>query len=407
MKIAFFSPGWPAANAQNGIATYVEVMTAALARAGHECVIITPRIHGEAPDNVFPVEIPKSKGVMAFIDRLRYALGRSDEVYRRKFIAAVTAALARASKDRDIDFFEIEESFGWAYDLKKTAPCPVLVRTHGPHFAVHFGPFKKKDRIRVAREGKTVETCLAFSSPSPGVMAMVASYYGKVASRRAAIPNPIDFPPEDACWRLEACDPNMILFAGRFDHCKGADLALEMFSNLAARYPSLRLVMAGKDTGLPDGKGGVVRFAEYAERHLEDDVRERVTFLGPVPRDELDRLRKKAFFSLCASRYECLPYAVVEALAMGCPVLTTATFGPREFLKENEELLVAGIEDVEELAAHAASLLDAPQKAAALGAAGRKAAYVHFAPDAVVKNYIAFCESVLRNDAPANAEKGA
>ena len=79
MKIAFFSPAWPAANAQNGIATYVEVMTRALKRAGHECVVITPHLHGPAADNVFPLSFPKPAGLAALVERLRYAAGDPDE----------------------------------------------------------------------------------------------------------------------------------------------------------------------------------------------------------------------------------------------------------------------------------------------------------------------------------------
>lgn len=97
---------------------------------------------------------------------------------------------------------------------------------------------------------------------------------------------------------------------------------------------------------------------------------------------------------------------MTRALAMGCPVVTTATYGPREFLTEGEDLLVADIGDAGGLAVRAASLLDDPQKAAAMAAAGCKAVLAHFAPDAVVKRYVAFCEDVP-NGAFADAGKGA
>ena len=407
MKIAFFSPAWPAANAQNGIATYVEVMTRALERAGHEWAVITPHLHGPATGpaarNVFPLSFAKASGLAALVERLRYAAGDPDELYREKFIRATADALHEASKGGPIDLFEIEESFGWAHELKDAAPCPVFMRTHGPHFAGHFGAFGAKDKRRVAREGEALKSCLAFTSPSPGLLAETTAYYGALSPNAAAIPNPIEFPPPPARWRLEDCEPNTILYVGRFDRRKGADIALKMFSILAARCPQARLVMAGKDNGLPDGEGGLLKFDAYADRFLDDALRARVTFLGPVQQDELAELRRRAMVYLCASRFECLPYAVMEALAMGCPVVTTATHGPREFLTAGEDLLVADIEDADGLAAHVASLLDAPQRAAAMADAGRKAAFAHFSPERVVEDYLAFCKGVLQTTAAEGA----
>jgi len=408
MKIAFFSPAWPAANAQNGVATYVEVMTRALERAGCRCVVITPHVHGEAADNVIPLKFPKAAGPAALVERLRHALGDPDEIYRGKFIRAVAAALEEASRDGPLDLFEIEESFGWAHELKDAAPCPVFMRTHGPHFLGHFGAFTEKDKRRVAREGEALKTCLALSSPSPGLLAETTSHYGSLSSNAATIANPVEFPAPEARWRLDDCDRNMLLFVGRFDRRKGADIALEMFARLAPLYPDLRLVMAGKDNGLPDGEGGVLKFEAYAARFLDKAVRERVTFLGPRPQPELHALRRKAFLCVHSSRFETFHYALLEALVLGAPVVASATYGPCEFLKPGQDLLVADIEDAEGLAAHAASLLDAPARAAAMAEAGREAAYECFSPDLVAAQYLSFCRGVLESRAaPAGGGGGA
>lgn len=406
MKIAFFSPSWPAAQAQNGIATYVDIMTRALTRAGHECVIITPHIRGEADDNVYLAQGRKRSEGRYFLTRVSDRLTGENNTLHAVVADNIKDALERASKDRSVDFFEIEESFGWASQVQKLLDYPVFIRTHGPHFLVHQGEVKKSDTSRIQAEGEALSNCLAFSCPSDGVLRDVKSQYGLVEPAASVVPNPVEFATEEDSWRLDACDRNMIFFVGRFDVVKGADLILDTFSRLAERFPDARLVMAGKDTGLPDENGVMLHFDDYAEKHFSPSIRSRIEYLGPVSQDKLAALRKQALLCVCASRFECFPYAVTEALALGCPVVSTRTYGPPEFLNEGSDLLLADRGDVTQLADHIASLLDNPEKAAVLAAAGKKAALKRLSPDVVVKSYIEFCQANLNNELTLGASLG-
>ena len=74
------------------------------------------------------------------------------------------------------------------------------------------------------------------------------------------IPNPIAVKPEAHRWRLETCDPNRILFIGRFDRHKGADFLLRAFAALAPSVPNLRLDFVGNDVGLMLEDGRKLRF---------------------------------------------------------------------------------------------------------------------------------------------------
>lgn len=408
MKIAFFSPSWPAAQAQNGIATYVDIMTRALTRAGHECVVITPLIKGDVDGNIYLAKTPKEGALQSLSMWLRRHFGQADAVYQERVVSGINAALEEASKEKAIDLFEVEESFGWAHSLKKIAPCPVFVRTHGPHFLVHQGEIRAYDESRIEAERKALSSCVAFSCPSEGVLRDVKSYYGLTDAKASVVPNPIDFATGENDWSLEACDRNMILSVGRFDVVKGADLVLNAFNSLADRFPEARLVVAGKDTGLPDECGSVLKFDAYTKKHFSPAVCSRIQFLGPVDQSELAGLRRQAFLCVSASRFESFHYTVAEALALGCPVVTTKTYGPAEFLKENHDLLLAEKENEQQLANHMAFLLNQPEKAATIGAAGKRAAMAHISADIVVKKYIEFCRASLSNElSPDASGKGA
>ncbi len=402
MKIAFYSPFWPVTRAQNGIVTYVDIMTRALQAAGHECVVITPRMldEGAADDKTLYVMDPAPKsGVRSLWPRLSAGVFGAGRLIGRSLAARLERALERASTAAPVDIIDIEESFGMARFIKG---APTAVRLHGPHFLGHVGDRSEEDRRRIASEGRAIQSAGGVTSPSPGLLAATKDYYREVAPLNAAIGNPVEFPPDDQCWRRENCDPNLILFVGRFDLRKGADVMLEAFSRLAKTHKSLRLVMAGKDSGIPLDSGETLAYEAYVKRLFSDDIRERVRFLGPVSPAKVNELRRQALVYVSSSRFECCAYAVTETLAMGCPAVASSTFGPPEYLKVGEEILVFDIGDADGLAAQLEMLLGDPRRAEELGAAGRYGARAAFAPEKIVTDMVSFYGDVIARKASAS-----
>jgi glycosyltransferase involved in cell wall biosynthesis len=106
-----------------------------------------------------------------------------------------------------------------------------------------------------------------------------------------------------------------ILFLGRLDPIKGVDRLIEAFAAAAGDGMTAHLVLAGPDSG--------------AERSLRQQVArlglsERVHFVGPLAGErKLQALSECALFAH-RPRYEGFGIAVVEAMAAGRPVVTTA-----------------------------------------------------------------------------------
>jgi glycosyltransferase involved in cell wall biosynthesis len=84
---------------------------------------------------------------------------------------------------------------------------------------------------------------------------------------------------------------------------------------------------------------------------IELGLDRRVRFLGSVPRDSVLRLFCAADASVLPSAWENFPHTVVEALAVGCPVIASAVGGVPEVVRDGENGLLVAPGDASALAA--------------------------------------------------------
>jgi len=126
-------------------------------------------------------------------------------------------------------------------------------------------------------------------------------------------------------------------FVGRFSQQKAPQLLLEAFAKVAPSFPEARLVMVG------DGplKGALVERARALG--LEGAV------LWPGFMDGRTAMRAFDIFVL-PSLYEGFPYAVLEAMAEGLPVIATAVGGVRDAVANEENGFIVPVGSVEGLA---------------------------------------------------------
>jgi glycosyltransferase involved in cell wall biosynthesis len=237
--------------------------------------------------------------------------------------------------------FEIEESFGFAGRLRG---LPIVTRLHGPNA---FNP-DAFDPRREAAEVASLQQVRAVSSPSAALLDAIRQRYGLELAHARVIPNPIELASER--WRIDEADPNQIIFVGRFDMCKGSDIAIRAFAKARNQRPNLRMVMVGPGAfprNLPPG----------------------VTLLGAQSPERITELRMQSMLALSCSRSEAFSYVVAEAMALGMPVLATNTFGPSEIIRDGTDGRLVSVGDVDATVKVMVEMLSEPTTLAQLGQA--------------------------------------
>ena len=142
--------------------------------------------------------------------------------------------------------------------------------------------------------------------------------------------------------RYKLDDRNYVLYVGGADWRKNANGMLEGLARARQQAPELDVVLAWAARLDGDERREVQRTARLL------GVKDALLLLGYVPDDELGALYRGAAAQLFVSRAEGFGYPVVEAMAAGCPVITSNVSSTAE-VAGDAALLVAP-EDPEAIA---------------------------------------------------------
>jgi len=158
---------------------------------------------------------------------------------------------------------------------------------------------------------------------------------------------------------IEAQRP-LVTYVGRVAHEKNIGFLLQMFVEVLKSVPEALLVIAGEGPARPALR------AQVAALGLEAHVR----FAGYLERNStlLDCYAAASVF-VFASRTETQGLVLLEAMAQGTPVVSTAELGTRSVLPGSGALIVA--EQREVFAAAVVRVLGDPQLRADMAARGR------------------------------------
>lgn len=381
MHVAFWSPAWPLEKYPNGIITHVHAMKMELERRGHRVSVFTGTLdESGTQDGVFLVRSSRWGNLKDRMSR------RRGEWTSFNLSGAIAAAMLREHRRNPIDLVEMEESFGWCADIQQRTSLPVVVKLHGPAFLTMLESEQETSfgREKIEREGRALARCHTIVSPSEANLRCTIERYGLAKKETQVIVNPIAMEECAPVWALNSCDRRTILFVGRFDLHKGADVMLRAMRSVLRSYPDARLVFVGPDRGLPFPDRGILKFMSYRDALFPPEARTKIDFRGRLPHAELPALRAAAIVTVVASRWESQCYTLLEAMAQGCPVVSTDAGACAEIVSHGRTGLLARSEDPESFAAQICAVFSDPGAAAGMGCAARDYVRRHFSVETVV-----------------------
>jgi glycosyltransferase involved in cell wall biosynthesis len=360
--VADEEPGW------GGIGTYTGVLGDALAELGHDVHLVlrgweqegVRTQNGTTAHRVVVPEPSWRRGTVALASR--FYVTRESLLFAR----GVARAVARIAPDvvEAPEFHAPALIAALRARLGFRAPA-VVVRLHAPAFLTAKLAAEPPDfdlRAGEALEATAARFARIVTSPSLALAALVGRRWRLDADRIRVVPNPID----DATFMPAADEAECagrILIVGRIERAKGQDLLVEALPRIREAVPEAHLLLVGSDGGATE---------QLERRAAELGVREAVRLAGARAREELPPIYRSAAVCAVPSRFEAFPYAAVEAMACGRPVIASKVGGLVEVIEDGNDGLLVAPESPEALAATITRLLLGAPERRRLGRAARE-----------------------------------
>jgi glycosyltransferase involved in cell wall biosynthesis len=366
-----------------GTARHLIDLCAGLAVRGHEVHLLYNPRPGRM-DGLFKAGLSRlcSHGVVAsalpFMDR---PLGRHDAI-------SVRAVRHYLRSRGPFDIIHGHSSKGGAYARLASLGLPGR-RIYTPHAFITAHPdMSRAGRVvygmmeRILARAAHAIICVSEDEKAH------AAGLGLPVDRLFTVPNGADPPataPDKASVRTALGLPPgafIVGFVGRFVSQKDPGNLLRAFARLSSARPDARLALVG--AGPLEGEMRSMARALGIDTHIDWlGVRN-----GPWSMGAFD------VFAL-PSRYEGLPYVLLEAIGQGLPIVTTAIGGASELIRQGKNGYIVPVGDPTAFGSALAGLASSGRLCRQMGAASRARAAL-FTKDRMVKDI----ESVYRCPTP-------
>jgi D-inositol-3-phosphate glycosyltransferase len=328
---------------------YVRELATALARSGTSCDVFTRAWSPELP-SVVRVEpglrvhhVPA--GPLSVLPK-EYLPAVVDDFTQRVLERMTAPASIGADEGEDLPFSSIHANY-WlsglsGHVLKHELDLPLVCTFH------------TLDRVKAESMPEEVEADMphrraeaeaSIIACSDAVLAsctveaeQIASLYGADPDRIRIVPPGVDhafFGPGHRPQARRALglplDGRMLLFVGRIQPLKCADMAVDTLAELSDRSDvPYHLVIVGGPSG-PHGEKSLGGLLDLADAR---GVRDQVHFVDPQPHELLSSYYRAADVCIVPSRSESFGLVALEAAACGTPVVAAAVGGLTTLIDE-------------------------------------------------------------------------
>ncbi|MCU1344864.1 MAG: mshA [Acidimicrobiia bacterium] len=352
----------PGSGDSGGMNVYVRELSAALAQSRVDCTVFTRRWRPDLPDEVNvepgfrvvhvdagPHDLPKealadrvkdfSAGVREYFDRH----GEPDLLHANYWLSGVAG-----------------------HQLKHELDLPLVSTFHTlARVKVESGDDEPLDRdlAEASVIGCADAICVSCTEEADQFRRLYGEPPGRLEIVAPGVEHALFAPGDRAGARhaLGLSDHPMVLFVGRIQPLKGADVAVRALAALDRQ--DARLVIVGGASGRDGGR----EVAKLTDLVASLGLTDRVSFVPPQPHHLLSTWYRAADVVLVPSRSESFGLVALEAAASGIPVVASAVGGLITLVDHGRTGFLVEGRDPLAYAAHIDELLANPRLAAAIG----------------------------------------
>jgi len=322
----------------NGVSTSILLLRRELAQFGHETALVVP--------NYAPIPgVIEEEDTIFRVPAYRFIFEPEDRQMQFRALRKILSQL------HDFDLVHIHTPFiahyaGLSWARRRNLPCVASYHTFFEEYLYHYLPLAppKIMRYLARRFSRSQAHQLdALVVPSQAIASILRSY--KIHTPIKIIPTGID--PHDLsggnknAFRTRygiSPDRLILIYVGRVAFEKNIEFLIEVVEKTRHFFPQLLFLIVG------DGPA-----RNYLERRVAQmQIVENVRFLGYLDRHgELRDAYQAADVFIFASATETQGLVLLEAMAMGIPIVSTAQLGTVDILQAGQGAIIAqpNIED--------------------------------------------------------------
>ena len=344
-----------------GIETLMARLMPELARRGHQLILVTSHGAHLVPDETL------HEGIPVYRFHFRSAV-RKENLSLMLSILRQLATL-RENFQPDLVHLHTSDPSGFFFlKTRKAHPCPTLVSFHNTRkaFTAHE-PDTMLAELMAAGDWFTVvsrENLGSWTNLNPELASRMSVVHNGVAIPNLE-PSPLPF------------EPPQLLCLGRLIPQKRLDLAVQAMGMLHEKYPALELTICGEGPLRAEIEAQIEALGLGKRTHLKNSV----------PFEQVPAMINESTMLVMPSDWEGLPMTAIEAASMARPVVASAAGGLPEVVLHGQSGLIVPRGDAPGLAQAISGLLDQPEKARAMGEAGRRHIQENFSLEATASGY--------------------
>ncbi len=393
MKVLHVVPTYVPAYRYGGPIYAVHGLCKALAARGHDVHVFTTNVDGRGNSDV-PLDVAVD------VDGVKVWYFPSKLLRRLYWSPRLTQALKK--NILSFDLIHLHSVFLWPTSatarLAERAGVPYVVSPRGmlvKNLILRKSRWTKSAWLRLI-ERRTLANAAALHLTT-NIEAVEAEKLGLRLPRAIVVPNGVDAPEDGKEGSLSpkvrqaVAGGQFILFLGRVNWEKGLDRMIPAL----AYVPKLRLLIAGNDE-----EGYQPDLEKLA---VAAGVADRIRFLGPVLGVDKWALLQGALSLVLPSYSENFGIVVLEAMAVGCPVVVTPEVGLAEAVREwRAGIVTTG--DPKALGTAIGELARDHNLREQMGRAGKALVQRQFTWDIVSRQMEKLYEQILTSNLPNHGE---